>query len=370
VENTLRKICGLQPRYSSCNTEEMQERGHLIRSVLVGELRVRLPVLRKAFDAIFDDIAVDASDGIGLKTEAPWVRIFSRAMSPGPREGFYLVIHFAADGSAIFVTVGCGSTIWVGGALQPVSDDQLNAQTSWARSVVHQKWKTLSPFEDKIALGAKARLPRTFEKATAFANRIDLANLANVDLDLLLFRAAERLNEIYLAKLDQRDVSPGVQAAGEIAIIAKPLSNSAGRQGRGLSAKERQAVELQAMALAIHYLSAAGYESTDTSATNSFDILAKKAGEELLVEVKGTTSYLCDSVLMTKNEVNLHRTHKGSTALIIVSKIQLSREGTEPTATGGEVEALVKWDIDEWISEPVAFQVSRRPRAESLIKQR
>ena len=116
------------------------------------------------------------------------------------------------------------------------------------------------------------------------------------------------------------------------------------------------------MALAIKYLAANGFESRDTSASNSFDILAKKAGVELMVEVKGTTSDLCDSVLMTKNEVNLHRKHKGSTGLLIVSRIRLSRNGDEPIATGGEVEALLYWDIDEWISEPIAFQVSRKAK--------
>lgn len=360
MEATLGKICGLQPKYSSSNTLEMQERGHLVRSVLAGELRSRLPAIQRAFDSVFDDLAVEGSDGIGRKTEAPWVRIFSRAMSPNPREGFYLVIHFAANGSAVFITVGCGSTIWSGGDLRPVSNDELSTRTSWARFVVQQKWRTLSPFDDRIVLGAKAPLPRTFEKATALAKRIAVSDLPTVDIDLLLFRAAERLSEIYLAQIEQRDLSPGDQDAGEIALIAKPLKNTTGKQGRGLTAKERQIVELQAMALAIEYLAAKGFETQDTSATDSFDILAKKAGEELMIEVKGTTSDLCDSVLMTKNEVNLHRKHKGSTGLLIVSKIRLSRGDGGPFATGGEIEALLNWDIDKWISEPIAFQISRK----------
>lgn len=325
-----------------------------------GELRSRLPALQKAFDGVFDDLAVEGSDGIGRKTEAPWVRIFSRTMSPNPREGFYLVIHFAANGSAIFITVGCGSTIWSGGDLRPVSNDELSKRTSWARFVIQQKWKTLSPFDDGINLGAKAALPRTFEKATAFAKRIAVLDLPTVDIDLLLFKAAERLSEIYLAQIEQRDLSPGDQDAGEIALLAKPLKNVAGKQGRGLTFKERRIVELQAMALAIGYLAAKGFETQDTSATNSFDILAKKAGEELMIEVKGTTSDICDSVLMTKNEVMLHREYKGSTGLLIVSKIRLSRGDGEPIATGGEIEALLHWDIDKWISEPIAFQVSRK----------
>ena len=78
----------------------MKERGELIRQELPLKLRLLLPLLSNVFDDIFDDLAVEGRDGIGRKTEAPWVRIFSKAMSPSPREGYYLVFHFAADGSA------------------------------------------------------------------------------------------------------------------------------------------------------------------------------------------------------------------------------------------------------------------------------
>ena len=114
----------------------MQERGNLIRTDLAQELRDRLRHLGQAFDPLFDDLAVEGSDGIGRKTEAPWVRLYSKAMSPTPREGFYIVIHFSANGSAFFITIGCGNTIWSGGDLRPISDEQLKAKTSWARSDV------------------------------------------------------------------------------------------------------------------------------------------------------------------------------------------------------------------------------------------
>lgn len=44
---------------------------------------------------------------------------------------------------------------------------------------------------------------------------------------------------------------------------------------------------------------------------------------------------------------------------MIVSKIKLHREKAEPTADGGNIEALLHWDIDEWSADPIAFQVSR-----------
>lgn len=360
LKATIRRICEIQPKYSSSNTPEMQERGTLIRSDLAQELRGRLSVLSQAFDPLFDDLAVEGSDGIGRKTEAPWVRLYSKAMSPTPREGFYVVIHFSADGSACFFTVGCGSTVWSGGALSPISDEQLKAKTSWARSVVEQRWRTLAPFTDVIALGARASLPRIFEKATVVARRISVESIDDSDLEGLLFAAAERLSAIYLAQFDQRDVAPGDQDALMLAAIVKPLRRRTRAQGIGLTAPERKAVELRAMFLAIQFLQSAGFTCDDTSAVESFDILAQRDGQALKIEVKGTTSELCDSILMTRNEIELHRREKGRTGLLIVSRIQIDRSGVVPSASGGVVESLMHWDIDQWVLESIAFQV-RRP---------
>jgi hypothetical protein len=109
----------------------------------VNELRSRIPLIQNGFDTLFDDLAVEASDGIGRKSEAPWVRIFSRAMSPNPRVGFYIVIHFAADGGAVFLTIGCGSTILNGGDLRSLPDEELKSCTAWAQAVVMEEFETL-----------------------------------------------------------------------------------------------------------------------------------------------------------------------------------------------------------------------------------
>jgi hypothetical protein len=359
MKDIIKRISELQPHYSSSNTPEMKERGELIRGALVNEVRNLLPRLQLAFDQVIDDLGVEGSDGIGRKTEAPWVRLFSRAMSPNPRDGFYLVLHFAADGSAVFVTVGCGSTVWRDGDLIPVSDEELASRTTWAKEVVLEKWETLAPFADEIHLGATAPLPRTFEKATALACRIDILDLDSTDLEALVFSASERLNQIYLAQLNGRDVTPADQDANEVSQISRPLRRRAGRQGFGLTAPERRAVELRAMALALEFLRAEGYICQDTSASESFDIIATRGDVSLKVEVKGTTSDFCDSILMTRNEVELHRREKGKTGLIIVSKVRLKREEQTSQAFGGLVEALLSWDIDQWAADPIAFQLRR-----------
>ena len=359
MHDVLAQICALQPFYSSANTPQMSQRGHLVRTELVAALRQRLGQFQSAFDPVFDDLAVGASDGIGRKTEAPWARVFSKAMSPDPRTGFYLVIHFAADGSAVFITVGCGSTIWSGGDLRAVSDVELAQRTSWARGVVQQRWGSIAPFLPAMQLGAKAPLPRTFEKATALSYRVTVAQLPSADIECILQLAAERLGEIYLAQLDQRDVPPGEQAAAAIEEISKLLKRRGGGQGIGLTAPERRAVELRAMALAVDHLNLLGYQCEDTSATESFDILATKAEQTLKVEVKGTTSEFCDSILMTRNEIELHRRDKGRTGLVVVYGIRLKRDQVGPQASQGTVEILLHWDIDTWKAEPIAFQLRR-----------
>ena len=338
----------------------MKERGHLIRNELPQAIKERIPSLQSAFNVIFDDLETQGKDGMGPKTQAPWVRLFSKKMSPNPRNGFYLVIHFSSDGSSFFITVGVGGTVWSEGTLRSVSDEELLKRTSWAKSVIQHRWETLNPFSDQIFLGSNSALPRTFEKATVIARCVKIETIYETDLETILFDASERLNEIYLAQLDQRDLSQGEIDSKDIFAIVNPLKiNRNTNQGFGLSASERAAVELRAMFLATNHLQGLGYECTDTSRTESYDLLVKKDGAILKIEVKGTTSDICDSFLMTKNEVDLHRNEKGSTGLVIVSKIKLTKNIDNPKAEGGAIETLLRWDIDLWKSIPKTFQITR-----------
>lgn len=360
--SNLQRICELQKEYSSENTPAMQERGVLIRSLLAQDLRGQLPSIHAVFNELAQELSVEGSDGIGRKTEAPWVRVFCPSMSPSAREGFYIVIHFAADGSAVYVTVGCGSTVWTGGDLKAISDDELARRTSWARSVVVEKWHTLEPFTDKIALGAKAPLPRTFEKATALAKRLPAASLSAAEFKSVFFMAGERLAEIYSAQRSGRDTAPAELDASEITAVVQPLRSTGTRQGFNLTGAERKAVELRAMTVAMEWLDSHGYVWKDKSGSYPFDLLASKDGINHKVEVKGTTSDICDAIVMTRNEVELHRQEKGATALAVVTSIRLDRNVHPVHAWGGTIDMHWEWDIDEWSSEAIAFQVKRPPR--------
>ena len=116
---------------------------------------------------------------------------------------------------------------------------------------------------------------------------------------------------------------------------------------------------MRAMALVQEALETDGYEVVDTSANKPYDFLAKKDGMEMKVEVKGTTSKLCDAIQMTRNEVDLHRDETGTTAMGIVSSIVLDESEGSICGTGGVLELMVPWDISDWHCEPATYVVKR-----------
>lgn len=336
----------------------MQDRGRLIRRDLVESLRDLSTPLSAALAEFGDDLIVEASDGIGRKTEAPWVRFASARMSPTPRDGFYCVIHFSADGSAWWITLGCGSTIWNGGDLRAIPSDELRRRTDWGRRAIRETFGSLGPFADLISLGAKAALPRTFEQATVVARRFEPSSATSEAVNAALVAAAERLVVIYRGQQIGSHLSSGDLAEIGLEELSRPNSERAQQQGIGLSAAERKAVEERAMAVAIEWLRPA-YHVRDVSRSKSFDLEATKDGQVLKVEVKGTTASTCDAVMMTNNEVVLHREECGATALIIVSNIKLRKSENGPFAEGGVLEALIGWSIDDWHLEPMAYRVRR-----------
>jgi hypothetical protein len=361
LAHQLAEVCRLQPSYSSENSPAMQRRGELIRSEIPASLRGISDRLREALGGHGLDIGIGASDGIGRKKEAPWVRIYSNRLSPTPRDGFYVVIHFAAGGEAVFVTVGCGSTIWANGDLRSVSDAELNSRTQWARDEVVRAKGSLAPFTDEIALGAKASLPRTFEKATAFAKRVARAELANEMVEDLVVAAVERLAVIY----DAQDIGADLSEPDQIEL---ELEGRGGRrrgegQGFGLTAPEKKAVEDCAMAMAKAWLESAGFVPEDTSKSAPYDFVARREGETFKIEVKGTTSELGDVIMVTKNELELHRKELGQTGLIVVSAIKLDRSSNPPTASGGQLAAELGWNIDDWDAAPIAYRLTRKSKA-------
>ena len=290
----IRRILELQPLYSPNNTPEMQERGHLIRTDLVREIQNISETLSEALGQFGNDFHVKGSDGIGRKTELPWVRFYSECMSPHPTEGFYCVLHFSTDGSAVHVALTCGSSKFQNGSFVQLPNEELYKRTSWARRVIEEEAGSFEPFIDSPIFGARRPLPKSFERSIAVSRRVPIDHLNADELERLLVCAAKFLRIVYGAEIDGRELSPA--DFDEIAIKEKikPLSKK-GSQGIGLSSDDRKRVERRAMELVEKWLKEAGYGVTDTSANHPYDFEARKNDEILIVEVKGTTSDNPDS---------------------------------------------------------------------------
>ena len=359
---TIGEIARLQRQYSSENTDAMRRRGQLIRHTLPGELEQYRDRFQSKMGTYGSSIGFEGRDGIGRKTQAPWVRIFSRDLSPSATTGFYMVIRFAADGSRCFVTVGCASTRWDSekGDLIKSSDQDIEEKVDWARATVRKAGVDAEAFNDTIDIGSSLALPRSFERATAFCQTHEISGLTDHALLASIDGAMRILGAIYEAYANLEDLESSAIATIEIEAAVNPGKNSAAsRQGYGLDAKERRAVELRAMEIVREHLEAAGYEVKDESAGQPFDFLATKGGVQTKVEVKGTTSPVADAILMTANEVRLHRDKSERTALGIVSGVTFLERGDSPRCAGGVLEYREPAAIDGWAIEPTAFMVRR-----------
>jgi hypothetical protein len=338
----------------------MQERGQLVRQDLTEEIRDLEGVLSAALGPFGHDFHVDASDGIGNKTELPWARFCSKEMSPKATDGFYVVLHFSTDGSGVNIAVGCSSSRFHNGYSIVLPPEELAERTEWARRIVREERGSLEPFSDANDFGARLPLPKSFEDASAIVKKIAYDDIEDELVVEHLVDAARMLRMIYAAQRQGRELSPADQTELDILSITRPSSNIAKSQGFGLTAKERKAVELRAMEVAGDWLKGQGYTIKDTSANKPYDFEAKRGEKKLFVEVKGTTSEAADSIAMTHPEVDLHRSQKGSTALMLVCDIRLQKNRGKPKATGGKLEPLISWDIDEWTLKATAFRVSRQ----------
>jgi len=198
ITDIIKEICKLQPKWTSVNTPEMKRRGELIRKDLVQAIRSNEVEFKKALGKYSSDWGVKGSDGIGPKSEAPWVRVFSRKMSPSATQGYYMVIHFSADGSAVFVTIGHGSNRWShDGSLVPFEDEELYSITERGRKLLLDHYGSMNTFTDSISLGAKNSGPKTFEDATVVAKRFSIQNLSDEVIVSTVTKSLEMLAVIY-----------------------------------------------------------------------------------------------------------------------------------------------------------------------------
>jgi hypothetical protein len=176
------------------------------------------------------------------------------------------------------------------------------------------------------------------------------------DVEFLL----KMLSKIYL--LQETDATiPGSESPEHLEAVAA-IAQAAGRdltgprrQGRSrLSQAHKKVIEERAVEVAMKQLEKRGFTNIrDVGKNHSYDIAAKLNGVDFFIEVKGTIS-LGEKVVLTKNEVLLHRQEHPRNALIVVSQINLDRS-EPPSAKGGKVLFISPWKIEDVDLEALGY---------------
>ena len=366
VVQVLSEILDLQREWQSTNTPAMAKRGALIRTVLPQVIRGHATLIEPEFFRGGYSMEAEGSDGVGRKVESAWARVFDSLMSPSATTGWYVVLHFERTGQAMYATVGCGATKFINGEFVAIPSEQLARQVAWARGVAAKEGFPVEQYSDSIRLHGNA-LSGQFEEATAFAKRFPRNRLDEGEFWETLRKLSSLLVALYEEERKGRaplsEAPEVVSATTDIAAVVSGKPRQGRGQGRGLTPEERRAVERRAMLVAEADLRAHGFtDIRDVSLGESFDVSAKRDGIDWCVEVKGTTSATAGVILMTAQEVALHRARRGATVLVLVRGIDLQSSSGSPEAMGGEAETLAPWDCDLWEFEPTAFRAKRVAR--------
>lgn len=354
----LAEVLALQLDYSSSNTPAMQRRGQIIRDDLPKTLRALDLKLRRTLGPAGKDLKIEGRDGTGRKAEVPWVRFCSELRSPSAQSGWYAVFLFHARGEGAYLWLGHGSTQLEGGSYVARDEAEVAAKLSWARALLDDTIAANPRLRPTIELGSAKPLPQAYEKSALAgfwypAN--DLPSDHTLEADCITM--AGMLSVLYNAAdlgRQPNTPSPDVEAAIQAASIISGGGRPTG-QGYGLTHRERQAVERHAMEVVSDLLKGEGYAVEDVSAKQPVDFLAGRDGEIVYVEVKGTTGPP-GSVMLTANEVALHRKRWPHNALMIVHSITLERTSESPKASGGAIMQVRPWEIQAAKLRAISFQ--------------
>ncbi|WP_235032171.1 MrcB family domain-containing protein [Actinacidiphila yanglinensis] len=357
MDDLLSKVLARQSSWAASNTEEMRERGVVIRQQLPELLRAYGDGLSVALGVLVDDLGVEGRDGTGLKSEIPWVRVFGREQSPSSTTGWYVVYLFSASGRRVYLSLNQGTTIWTGGVFKPRRVEDLRARVDWARPLLMGATARRSDLHETIELDARTPLGRGYGPGNVLAISYERDRLPGQEILLEDLRFMAGLLGILYAAERLAPYIPG-DPTPEVLEAEQSAAKTAGRRTRGgarspragqgflLTSSERKAIERQSVRLATEYFKAEGWTVKDVGDKESFDLLLRREGGRLHVEVKGTTSAGLE-VILTRNEVEKQRKYYPDNALVVVHSIELDRTGAEPMASGGVLHCTSPWAVED-----------------------
>jgi hypothetical protein len=128
--------------------------------------------------------------------------------------------------------------------------------------------------------------------------------------------------------------------------------HSSGEQGFQSDVEVRLMIESHAMNICKEHYLDKGYKVEDVSATHSYDFIITKRGVSRFIEVKGTQT-AGDTIILTKNEVDLSRTQGESMALFLVHSITMNRKTVKKGS--GVVSIIDPWVVSKERLTPISF---------------
>lgn len=356
MRGMLSEILDLQKQFSDANTPAMERRGIIIRRELPEWLRKNAESFALNLKSYAAELAVQGRDGTGRKTLVPWVRVFSLVRSPSAQVGWYVVYLFRPDGEAVSLCLVHGSTIWTGTEFQPRGAEEARKLMDWSRGIVVNQAQALG-LDVGVHLGSTQKLAVAYESTTAFSKTYARSLLPNNqtlldDLSMMLNLLQQLYYSVDMGREPGTPSAEVVEAIGAIEKIAKP-NKVANGQGYGLTAQQRQAVDRRAMRVAEDWLRLRFNNILDVHLREPCDFRIQDEEQSIVVEVKGTTGGP-DSILLTHNEVDLHRSNHPLNILLIIHGIDLDR--VQNVASGGTLIAFQPWLIEEDRLRPTAYQ--------------
>jgi hypothetical protein len=155
-----------------------------------------------------------------------------------------------------------------------------------------------------------------------------------------------------LATVDAAGTTPEVLDAE---VLADAAAGRVARRKVTTTAAERTAIETQAVRIVSEHFTELKYRVDNVGDHESYDLDVRRLGERIYVEVKGTTTE-GGAVVLTRNEVEFHRAHYPSNALAVVHGISLDRSVSPPAASGGRLELVQPWRIENDALTALSYQ--------------
>jgi hypothetical protein len=354
VDAILQRILDFAPSYTVGPSPAMHERDACcleLRRCLVG-------ILSGSAQLATLDLEAAVGGHQGSYGPVPWVRVFSREMSPNATAGIYLAYLFAADGSRAYLSLQQGSSELRSGRMRPVSDaGRLRANGAAARSSIRELIESPLGTGLVVALDlASSRAPvkqyarqriSNYEHANILAVRYDsreippeenmLADLGRMLTLLAALYGADIPPDGTAGLLEPPEGRPGSTGADDLSRV----------QGLLMDAAVRRAVEIYAEDSAHTYFTGRGWNVQRVGHLKlGYDLECRSPlGEVLHVEVKGTQS-AGEEVSLTRNEVihlGAETACPGQHALYVLSEIKVT---TGIVCRGGRHTCLCPWVMD------------------------